>query len=95
VALSTDCNPGSSFTTSMPFCIAVAVRDMGMTPDEAIGAATLGGAKALRRGDIGRITPGARADLALHDAPSHVHLAYRPGVPLVSSVWRGGVRELV
>jgi imidazolonepropionase len=95
VALSTDCNPGSSFTTSMPFCIAVAVRDMGMTPDEAIGAATLGGAKALRRGDIGRITPGARADLALLDAPSHVHLAYRPGVPLVSSVWRGGVRELV
>jgi imidazolonepropionase len=95
VALSTDCNPGSSFTTSMPFCIAVAVRDMGMTPDEAIGAATLGGAKALRRADIGRITPGARADLALLDAPSHVHLAYRPGVPLVSSVWRGGVRELV
>jgi imidazolonepropionase len=95
VALSTDCNPGSSFTTSMPFCIAVAVRDMGMTPDEAIGAATLGGAKALRRGDIGRITPGARADLALLDAPSHVHLAYRPGVPLVSAVWRGGVRELV
>jgi imidazolonepropionase len=95
VALSTDCNPGSSFTTSMPFCIAVAVRDMGMTPDEAIGAATLGGAKALRRADIGRITPGARADLALLDAPSHVHLAYRPGVPLVSAVWRGGVRELV
>ncbi|WP_405729211.1 imidazolonepropionase [Streptomyces sp. NBC_01537] len=95
IALSTDCNPGSSFTTSMPFCIAVAVRDMGMTPDEAIGAATLGGAKALRRGDIGRITPGARADLALLDAPSHVHLAYRPGVPLVSAVWRGGVRELV
>jgi imidazolonepropionase len=95
VALSTDCNPGSSFTTSMPFCIAVAVRDMGMTPDEAIGAATLGGAKALRRGDIGRITPGARADLALLDAPSHVHLAYRPGVPLVSAVWRGGARELV
>jgi imidazolonepropionase len=95
VALSTDCNPGSSFTTSMPFCVAVAVRDMRMTPDEAVRAATLGGAEALRRTDIGRLTPGARADLALIDAPSHVHLAYRPGVPLVSVVWRGGVRELV
>ncbi|MFE2431009.1 imidazolonepropionase [Streptomyces sp. NPDC059373] len=95
VALSTDCNPGSSFTTAMPFCIAVAVRDMGMTPDEAVHAATLGGAKALRRADVGRISPGARADLALLDAPSHIHLAYRPGVPLVSAVWRGGVPELV
>ncbi|MEV4434077.1 imidazolonepropionase [Streptomyces sp. NPDC049555] len=90
VALSTDCNPGSSFTSSMPFCIALAVRDMGMTPDEALWSATAGGAAALRREDIGRLTPGARADLALLDAPSHVHLAYRPGVPLVSAVWRGG-----
>ncbi|MFD3437712.1 imidazolonepropionase [Streptomyces sp. NPDC058685] len=92
VALSTDCNPGSSFTSSMPFCIALAVRDMGMTPDEAIWSATAGGAAALRRTDIGRIAPGARADIALLDAPSHVHLAYRPGVPLVSDVWRQGVR---
>ncbi|MEV0034831.1 imidazolonepropionase [Streptomyces sp. NPDC050804] len=92
VALSTDCNPGSSFTSSVPFCIALAVRDMGMTPDEAIWSATAGGAAALRRQDIGRVTPGARADLVLLDAPSHVHLAYRPGVPLVSSVWRGGLR---
>ncbi|MGW7413888.1 imidazolonepropionase [Streptomyces sp. NPDC054863] len=91
VALSTDCNPGSSFTSSMPFCIALAVRDMGMTPDEAMWAATAGGAQALRRTDVGRITAGARADLALLDAPSHVHLAYRPGVPLVSAVWRNGV----
>ncbi|GHA41336.1 imidazolonepropionase [Streptomyces spiroverticillatus] len=90
VALSTDCNPGSSFTSSMPFCIALAVRDMGMTPDEALWAATAGGARALRRTDIGRITVGARADLALLDAPSHVHLAYRPGVPLVLAVWRNG-----
>lgn len=90
VALSTDCNPGSSFTSSMPFCIALAVRDMGMTPDEAIWSATAGGARALRRTDVGRVTPGARADLALLDAPSHVHLAYRPGVPLVSAVWRNG-----
>ncbi|MFF4533269.1 imidazolonepropionase [Streptomyces sp. NPDC001407] len=94
VALSTDCNPGSSYTSSVPFCIALAVRDMGMTPDEAVWAATAGGAAALRRTDIGRVTPGARADLALLDAPSHVHLAYRPGVPLVSAVWRGGVREV-
>ncbi|GHB40705.1 imidazolonepropionase [Streptomyces xanthochromogenes] len=92
VALSTDCNPGSSFTSSMPFCIALAVRDMGMTPDEALWSATAGGAAALRRTDIGRLTPGARADLAFLDAPSHVHLAYRPGVPLVGEVWRAGHR---
>ncbi|MFD8576059.1 imidazolonepropionase [Streptomyces virginiae] len=92
VALSTDCNPGSSYTSSMPFCIALAVRDMRMTPDEALWSATAGGARALRRADIGAVTPGARADLALLDAPSHVHLAYRPGVPLVSAVWRKGVR---
>ncbi|WP_328677097.1 imidazolonepropionase [Streptomyces sp. NBC_00322] len=94
VALSTDCNPGSSFTSSVPFCIALAVRDMGMTPDEAVWSATAGGAAALRRTDIGRITPGARADLVFLDAPSHVHLAYRPGVPLVSEVWRQGKRCL-
>ncbi|GGT47908.1 imidazolonepropionase [Streptomyces atratus] len=94
VALSTDCNPGSSFTSSMPFCIALAVRDMGMTPDEALWSATAGGAAALRRTDIGRITPGARADLVLLDAPSHVHLAYRPGVPLVHAVWQHGERVL-
>ncbi|MDN4474804.1 imidazolonepropionase [Demequina sp. SYSU T00192] len=91
-ALASDCNPGSSFTTSMPFCIALAVRDMGMTPSEAIRAATHGGARALRRSDVGRIAVGARADLALLDAPDPVHLAYRPGVPLVSHVWRSGVR---
>ncbi|MGW0366559.1 imidazolonepropionase [Streptomyces sp. NPDC002990] len=92
VALSTDCNPGSSYTSSMPFCIALAVRDMRMTPDEALWSATAGGARALRRTDIGAVTPGARADLALLDAPSHVHLAYRPGVPLVCGVWQRGVR---
>ncbi|MEU7292482.1 imidazolonepropionase [Streptomyces exfoliatus] len=92
VALSTDCNPGSSFTSSVPFCIALAVRDMGMTPNEALWSATAGGAAALRRTDVGRLTPGARADLTVLDAPSHVHLAYRPGVPLVTEVWRKGVR---
>jgi imidazolonepropionase len=90
VALATDCNPGSSYTSSMPLCIALAVRDMGMTPAEALWAATAGGAAALRRRDVGRLAPGSRADLAVLAAPSYVHLAYRPGVPLVASVWRAG-----
>ncbi len=84
VAIATNCNPGSSYTTSMAFCIALAVRDLGMTADEAVLAATLGGARALRRDDIGRLTPGCRADLAVLDAPSYTHLVYRPGVPLVA-----------
>ncbi|WP_037575668.1 imidazolonepropionase [Phaeacidiphilus oryzae] len=91
VALSPDCNPGSSFTSSMAFCVALAVREMGMTPDEAVWSATAGGARALRRTDVGVLRPGARADLQLLDAPSHVHLSYRPGVPLTSAVWRAGV----
>ena len=90
VALATDCNPGSSYTTSMPFAIAVAVREMRMTPDEAVWAATAGGAAALRRSDIGALGPGMRADLVSLDAPSHIHLAYRPGVDLVDRVWIGG-----
>jgi imidazolonepropionase len=90
VALATDCNPGSSFTSSMPFCIALAVREMRMTTEEAVWSATAGGARALRRTDIGRLTPGARADLIMLDAPSHAYLAYRPGVPLLASVWRAG-----
>ncbi|MEV0342563.1 imidazolonepropionase [Nocardia sp. NPDC050713] len=90
VALGADCNPGTSYTTSLPFCIAIAVRDMRMTPDEAVWAATAGGARALRRTDIGALTPGARADALALDAPTHLHLAYRPGVPLISRVWREG-----
>ena len=84
VALASDCNPGSSFTSSVPFCIALAVREMGMTSAEALRAATLMGAAALRRDDIGHLRPGARADYVVLDAPSYIHLAYRPGVPLVA-----------
>jgi imidazolonepropionase len=91
VALATDCNPGSSFTSSMPFCVAIAVRDMRMTTAEAVWAATAGGARALRRGDIGYLAPGARADLVILDAPSHAYLAYRPGVPLVHAVVTSGL----
>lgn len=90
VALATDCNPGTSYTTSLPFCIAIAVRDMGMTVAEALRCATVGGATALRREDVGRIVVGGPADLVLLDAPSYIHLAYRPGVDLIRGVWRGG-----
>jgi len=86
VALATDCNPGSCFTSSMAFCVALAVREMRMTPAEAVWAATAGGAAALRRTDVGHLAPGARADLAVLDAPSYRHLAYRPGVPLVRAL---------
>ena len=90
VALATDCNPGSAFTTSMPLVIALAVREYRMTPAEALLAATRGGAAALRRTDIGRLAPGCSADFAVLDAPSHVHLAYRPGSPVVAQTWRAG-----
>jgi imidazolonepropionase len=90
VALATDCNPGSSYTSSMPLCVALAVREMGMTPGEAVHAATSGGARALDRDDVGALMPGMRADFVLLDAPSHIHLAYRPGVPLVAGTWIGG-----
>jgi imidazolonepropionase len=90
VAIATNCNPGSSNTTSMSFCIALAVRDLRMTPEEALLAATLGGAAALRRTDVGRLSPGARADAVVLDAPSPAHLIYRPGVPLIAATFAGG-----
>ena len=86
VALASDCNPGSCYSSSLPLCVALAVREMGMTPGEAVWAATAGGARALARDDVGVVRPGARAHLSVLDAPSHVHLAYRPGVPLVVDV---------
>ena len=90
VALATDCNPGSCFTSSMPLCIALAVREMGMTPGEAVYATTSTAAAALDRDDVGVLAPGRRADFVMLDAPSHLHLAYRPGVPLVTGTWIGG-----
>jgi imidazolonepropionase len=90
VALATDCNPGSCFSSSMPLCIALAVREMHMTTQEAVWAATAGGARALRRTDVGHLGAGASADLIILNAPSHTYLAYRPGVPLVGAVWQAG-----
>jgi imidazolonepropionase len=90
VALATDCNPGSCFTSSMPLCVALAVREMRLTTQEAVWSATAGGARALRRSDVGHLGVGARADLMLLDGPSHTYLAYRPGVPLVRAVWQAG-----
>ncbi|HEY2551471.1 MAG TPA: imidazolonepropionase [Streptosporangiaceae bacterium] len=91
VAIASDCNPGSCFTSSMAFCIALAVREMRMTTLEAVWSATAGGAAALRRPDVGHLAAGASADLILLDAPSHAYLAYRPGVPLVAAVWQAGL----
>ena len=90
VAIATDCNPGSCFTSSMALCVALAVREMGMTTQEAVWSATAGGARALQRADVGHLGIGARADLLMLDAPSHIYLAYRPGVPLTAAVWREG-----
>ncbi|TPG16943.1 imidazolonepropionase [Pedococcus bigeumensis] len=86
IALATDCNPGTCYSSSMPFVIALAVREMGLTPAEAVLAATVGSAKSLRRSDIGRLVLGARADLTVLDAPSHVHLSYRAGVPIARAL---------
>ena len=90
LAVATDCNPGSGFSNSMPFVIAIGVRDMHFTVEQAVWAATAGGANALQRTDVGHLGVGARADLAILDAPSYRHLAYRPGVQLVERVYSGG-----
>ncbi|GAB3458816.1 imidazolonepropionase [Actinophytocola sediminis] len=93
VALASNCNPGSSYTSSMVYCVATAVLQMRMTVEEAVRAATWGGARALRREhEVGVLRVGARADVHVLDAPSATHLAYRPGVPLTHAVWRAGQR---
>jgi imidazolonepropionase len=86
IALATDCNPGTCYSSSMAWVISLAVREMGLTPAQALYAATAGSAKALRRSDIGRLAVGNRADLSVLDAPSYLHLAYRPGVPIARAV---------
>ena len=88
IALATDCNPGTCYSSAMPFMIALAVREMRISPAEAVYAATAGAARALRRDDVGRIVVGARAHFAVLDAPSYVHLCYRPGVPLARALER-------
>ena len=90
VAIASNCNPGSSYTSAMAFCVALAVRDMHMTVEEAVRAATLGGAKALRRVDVGWLGPGSRADALILDAPTYVHLASRPGMALAHEVISAG-----
>ena len=90
VAIATDCNPGSSFTTSMPFCIAAAVSLLGFTVEEAVHAATSGGAAALSRSDIGNLAIGSRADIAILKSPSYIHLAYRPGAQLIETTLKSG-----
>ncbi|CCH34761.1 imidazolonepropionase [Actinosynnema sp. NPDC047251] len=92
VALASNCNPGSSYTTSMAYCVTTAVLQMRMSVQEAVFAATRGGAIALGRADVGHLAVGARADVHVLDAPSTTHLAYRPGVPLTHAVWRRGER---
>lgn len=97
VALASNCNPGTSYTTSMAFCVATAVLQMGLSVHEAVRAATHGGALALHResgpGAVGSIAVGHRADLHALDAPSATHLAYRPGMPLTYAVWKDGRRS--
>lgn len=90
LAIASDCNPGSSFTTNMPLMIALAVREMFFTPEQALWSATKGGALALRRSDVGHLGIGANADFAIINSKSYLHLAYRPGVNLVEQVWRNG-----
>jgi imidazolonepropionase len=90
VAIATDCNPGSSYTTSMAFCMAVAIRDMGFSPEQALWSATIGGARALRRKDVGALSVGMRADLSILSAPSFRHLGYRPGVDQIQQVVKDG-----
>jgi imidazolonepropionase len=86
IALATDCNPGTCYSSSMPWVISLAVREMGLTPAQALYAATAGSARSLRRTDIGSLVVGSGADLSVLDAPSYLHLAYRPGMPIARAL---------
>jgi imidazolonepropionase len=90
IAIATDCNPGSSYTTSMPHCLSLAVSHMGMTPAEAMHAATYGGAMALENEDVGRLETGSAADFVVIDAPHYSYLMYRPGIPHIRQTWQSG-----
>ena len=94
LAIASNCNPGTSYTSAMSFCVATAVLQMHLSLGEAIRAATRGGALALRRSDVGHLAVGARADLHVLEAPAAIHLAYRPGMPLTHRVLRAGVPQL-
>jgi imidazolonepropionase len=93
IALATDCNPGTCYSSSMPWVISLAVREMGLSPAQALFAATAGSARSLRRTDIGRLVIGNRADFAVLDAPSYLHLAYRPGVPIARTLDLHGIAQ--
>jgi len=92
VAIAADCNPGSSYTTNMSLMIALAVREMHMSPEQALWSATKGGAQALRRNDVGHLSVGANADFVILKESSYIHLAYRPGVNLIDEVWQHGTK---
>lgn len=92
LAIASDCNPGSSYSTNMSFMIAVAVRDMHFSPEQALWSATRGGGLALRRDDVGLLKPGAKANFLFLKSSTYIHLAYRPGVQLIDEVWRNGIR---
>ncbi|MET3803728.1 imidazolonepropionase [Nakamurella sp. UYEF19] len=92
IAIASNCNPGSCYSPSMGLAVALAVLQCGLTPDEAVSAATVGGARALLRDDVGVIAVGKRADLQVLDAPTHDYLAYRVGLHLTHAVWRSGLR---
>ncbi len=90
VALATDCNPGTSFIESMSFVVALGVVQMGLSPDQALWAATRGGALSLKLDDRGLLAEGKKADLVVLEAPSYHHLAYRPASDLIAAVVAGG-----
>ena len=90
VAIATDANPGTSYVLTMPFVVALACLEMGMSPEDAVWAATRGGALSLRRRDLGIVTHGSAGDLVVLDADTYLGLPYRPDSRLVTQVVKGG-----